>query len=214
VQCLVKAVKVKVDLKVAKKDARKVSIHNEVQLKNKRLKDYPPGPTLRDRYASLIKELPYDEVKDTLPSSDTRVLGDVLRTAARMYGLPVPMESWILPLGYDSYVTIDGKRWSYPNDEAFKILVRAKYLLRTASIARVTVWVENELKKIGYNFMGIRAYNPKRGIAPSSLFRVMKYYRPLDECVLPLHERQIIFRAEIESTLLPGGSTVRRRNRQ
>lgn len=199
---------------MAKGAKEKISIHNEVYLKKKQLAQHKEGDSLRERYAALIKEIPYDEVKHNLPSPDSNQLSTVLRTAARMYGLPVPMDKWTLPLGYDSYVMIDGKRWSYPNDEAFKILVRAKYLLRSASIVRVTIWIENEFKRIGYNFMGVRGYNPKRGLSPSSIFRLMKYFRPLDECVLPLDERQIIFRTEIESTLLPGGSTSRRRNRK
>lgn len=184
---------------LSKMDKKYRRLYDKVPGKKHKLKYFKQGKTNRKAYIALMKQMPEDEAKASVPMNSFSSLAPVLRAAARMYGLPVPLERSHLPLGYDSLVSIDGVQWCFPNDEAFKVLVRAKHLLKHGSFVRVAAWLDKELKTIGYDFRGVRGYNPSRGIAPMSLFRVIKYFTPRDVCVLPLHERREIFRAEIEA---------------
>ncbi len=119
-------------------------------------------------------------------------LGNLLRNARMMYALPIKPSGGIPPSGYDrELVDESGQTWLLPNEEYFKILIQAKYLLRGASARSVAEWLNKEL-----NSRGIPSKMPH-----FTLKKIMKERRPLDECLLPLDDRNRLFQAEIGSYL-------------
>lgn len=194
-------------LRVSKSKHTVKSIKDEGKVKRRNAKDLRPGKLDRSVFFPLMKQVSEDEFLSKLPRLEFRNIAGVLRTACRMYGMPFPRDKQNLPLGYDSFCVIDNKVWCWPNDEAFKLLVKAKYLLKGASVARVSHWLDKELTRIGYDFRAVRGYNPLKGLAPSSLYRLMQYYTPDDNCVLPLDEREILFRVEVEDSFTNRGTT-------
>lgn len=119
-----------------------------------------------------------------------------------MYALPVAQEQPnACPLGYDSVREIDGVIYCWPNDEAFKVLVQAKYLMAQSATRKVSLWLGRELIKMKYNFSLTKNYNEKAGLSHTVLATIMKQRRPFDECLLPLDERERIFRIETARSL-------------
>lgn len=126
---------------------------------------------------------------------------ELLHVARRMYALPVQVQNstWC-PLGYDRLIELDGDTYAFPNDEAFKGLVRAKHYLPDSSYRKIADWLTWYLNDIEYNFEYTHRYNPAKGVSAQTLMRTMKYHRPLDECLLPIDERNRLFRIEVESS--------------
>lgn len=126
----------------------------------------------------------------------------MMRVARIMYGLPVPLDrSGNAPLGYDSVKEVDGVVLAWPNDEAFKLLVQAKYLMEQSSTRKVAIWLDKELHKIGYDFSLLCKYNKNKRISHTTINGLLKYRPPLDECLLDLDERERIFRVEAKSSI-------------
>lgn len=183
------------------------TIRDMDKFKKEQMRKVKAGALNRSKFFELMVVKNVDEIKHLMPEPRTLEFAEVLRTAARMYGMPIPRDKTHLPLGYDKIVVIDDVQWCWPNDEAFKLLVRAKYLIPSATLARVTAWLDKALTDIGYDFRGVKGYNPERGLSPSSICRLMQNYAPTDRCVLSLDERQRLFRLEIESQFPATGST-------
>jgi len=119
-----------------------------------------------------------------------------------MYALPVVQEQPnCCPLGYDSTREIDGIIYCWPNEEAFKLLVQSKYLMSQSSVRKISLWIGRELQKIKYDFSLTKNYNEKAGLSHTVLAYIMKHRRPFDECLLPLDERERIFRVEATRAL-------------
>lgn len=157
------------------------------KLKGRALLNAPPPPNNATKNKTSVRPIFYK-------------VSEVIYTARRMFGLPIKLNNDFLPWGYDSILEVDGAKYAIPNDEAFKLLVQGKYLLKDSSFRKLGLWLGHELHLAGYNFQYVRNYNPNRGMSEQSVNRIYKFYTPQDACVLPLDEREQLYRLEIESS--------------
>lgn len=146
-------------------------------------------------------------IRTPKPINPVQELDRTIRTARMMYGLPILLKTDDLPFGYDTVKTDADGTWAMPNDDAFKLLVKAKHFKQYSAARKVTSWLNVELQKITYDTSTIRNYNPKTGLHHSGIAVLLKTRPPVDECLLPLYERERIFRIEIQSILAGLGIT-------
>ena len=171
------------------------------------------GPSGESEYKSIG-----DKRYTVVPDSFTTML----RKARMMYALPLFMSpNGKMPFGYDRVIEVEHpqlkvmKPLLIPHDKTFELLVMCKYMKQYCGWKQVTAWLNREmaLNVTDYDWDAFYKFHRKKertevGIRFTALEHLMNERPPLDICVLPLDERERIFRAEIKS-IIPNHGDVR-----
>lgn len=99
-----------------------------------------------------------------------------IRLAKMQLALPVSKLRREIPFGYEEDHT--NKDFLLPNEEHFKLLLKAKRMLEAYSYEELAAWLRSQTKK---------------ELSAHGLRKILLTRPPLDDVALPLEERELLF---------------------